>query len=321
MTRVGSQSLEQPLRELMHPDAISDDTIAVRERLAARMATLKPPTDLAAARDAYASGNTSLPVSPRSPRARTITIPGMHGEIGLRILVPPVVRGAYLHLHGGGWMLGANDMWDNHLEFIGSEAGLAAVSVNYRLAPEHVFPAGVDDCVTAAKWLIENALKEFGISWLAIGGESAGAHLAAVALIRLRDEGYGGAFRAANLAYGCYDLSLTPSMRQAEATPVIDRSKIEAMVSAFCGTTDVRDPALSPLYADLANLPPALISIATHDPLLDDSLFMHMRWQAAGNESELAVFPGGVHGFKFMEGELARSANERLVHFLRMHYQ
>ncbi|WP_374469614.1 alpha/beta hydrolase fold domain-containing protein [Phenylobacterium sp.] len=295
--------------------AISAETRAVNDAFASRLASIPPPADRNALRLAYASGDLSLPVGPRSPRARTLAIEGPGGQIGLRILAPPAPVGAYLHIHGGGWTAGRNDMWDSQLELLGAEAGMAAVSVEYRLAPEHPFPAGLEDCVAAARWLAANARSEFGTSWIAIGGESAGAHLAAATLLRLRDAG-SPLFRAANLMYGCFDLSLTPSMRAANQTLVIDRAKVEALVAQFRGAFDVRDPALSPLYADLTGLPPALFSVGTLDPLLDDSLFMHMRWRGAGNASQLAVYPGGVHGFHMLEGQLAREANLSVARFL-----
>jgi acetyl esterase/lipase len=269
-------------------------------------------------REAYANGTLTLPVSPRSPNARAASITGPGGEIGLRMFVPPEVRGAYLHLHGGGWKAGTNDMWDNHLEQLSRETGMAVVSVDYRLAPEHPFPAAIDDCVAAAQWLIERARPEFGADWLAIGGESAGAHLAASTLIRLRDAGQGGAFGAVSLMYGCFDLSLTPSMRRGEGTPILDRKGVEALAAGFCGAADPRDPRVSPLYADLSGLPPALFTVGTLDPLLDDTLFMYMRWLAAGNAAELAVYPGGVHAFNFLEGELAEAANRALIQFIRV---
>lgn len=305
------------LRDAMRPEAVSADTHAVNARLAARLAATPMPADLAVLRDAYARGELTLPVSTRSPRARTLTIAGPGGEIGLRILAPEVIHGALLHIHGGGWKAGTNDMWDAQLELVGREAGLAVVSVDYRLAPEHPYPAAMDDCETAARWLIDNVEARFGVSWLAIAGESAGAHLAASTLLRLRDAGQGDAFRAASLMYGCFDLSLTPSMLRGEDTPIINRPGVEALASAFCNGANPRDPRVSPLYADLASLPPALISVGTLDPLLDDSLFLHMRWLAGGNESELALYPGGVHAFNFLEGELAEEANLAAGRFLR----
>jgi acetyl esterase len=153
-------------------------------------------------------------------------ISGPRGRIELRVLVPREVRGVFLHLHGGGWILGSNDTWDQQLELFGRAAGMVAVSPNYRLAPEHPAPAAVDDCVAVASWLILHAEKEFGTSWLSIGGESAGSNLAALTLLRLRDLGQGDAFRAASLLFGCFDLSLTPSVYLAQGVPFVS---LEAM--------------------------------------------------------------------------------------------
>ena len=298
------------------PEAASDDTRAVNAHVMAKLAAAPRSTDLAVNRAAFAGGLTAIPASAKSPRARTLTIPGPAGDLGLRIVAPDAVRGVYLHIHGGIWILGSNDMWDDQFERLGHHVGLACVSVDYRLAPEHVFPAAVDDCVAAARWLIGNSEQEFGTSVLAIGGESAGAHLAVATLLRLRDQGTVDAFVAANLLYGCYDLSLTPSARRAETTPVLNRASYEAGIAAFRGDVEPTDPALSPLYADLADLPPALFSVGTLDPLLDDSLFMHMRWRAAGRRSELAVYPGGFHGFDTFGGSLAMEAQHRVASFL-----
>lgn len=316
MANTDFESRGRPFRELFRPEAISADTLAVNDRLAATLAAIDPPADLAGLRKAYSLGLLGLPASPKSPRARTMTIPGPAGPINLRILAPETVRGIYLHLHGGGWMVGSNDTWDDQLELFGREAGLVSISPDYRLAPEQVFPAAVDDCLAVASWLIDHAQAEFGSSWLSIGGESAGANLAASTLVRLRDEGKVAAIRAANLLFGCFDLSLTPSARRAEGTAFVDRTGLEQFTTAFGGGIDLRDPAISPLYADLRDLPPALFTVGSIDPLVDDSLFMHMRWQAAGNESQLAVYPGGLHGFNSLEGDLARAANEGMARFL-----
>lgn len=316
MTSFSAEARSQAFHELFYPEAISPETQAVNDRLVATLASLNPPTELAGMRDAYSRGLLGVPASPKSSRARQATISGPAGPLHLRILVPNEIRGVYLHLHGGGWMVGSNDTWDQQLELFGREAGMATVSVDYRLAPEHVFPAAVDDCVATATWLIEHGQEEFGVNWLSIGGESAGANLAASTLVRLRDVGLAEPFRAANLLFGCYDLSLSPSVRSALDAPFVNRAGMEQFTAAFGGGIDLRDPAISPLYADLRGLPPALFTVGSIDPLLDDSLFMHMRWQAAGNISELAVFPGGTHGFNSMEGELARAANQKMARFL-----
>lgn len=304
------------LHEAFAPAAITAETRAINEDLKRRLAAMLPPADLAALRKDYVEGRLGLPASPRSPEARTMTINGPAGSMSLRVIGPPKARGVYLHLHGGGWIAGSNDTWDDQLAIISERSGMVALSLDYRLAPEHPFPAPVEDCVAAALWLIDNAMTEFGASTLAIGGESAGANLAASTLIRLRDMGKASAFHAANLLFGCYDLSLTPSARLAGETPFVNRESMAQFTSAFSNGHDLRDPAISPLYADLRGLPPALFTVGTIDPLLDDSLFMHMRWQAAGNLSELALYSGGTHGFNSFSGGLAGAANAGMAEFL-----
>src|SRR5690606_24582730 len=129
-----------------------------------------------------------------------------------RTIVGERVDAVYLHIHGGGWVLGAADQQDVLLQRIAEGAGVAVVSVDYRLAPEHPFPAAPDDCAAAASWVLENAASEWGTERLLVGGESAGAHLTALTLLRLRDRmGAPDAVSAANLVFGAYDLSMTPS--------------------------------------------------------------------------------------------------------------
>jgi acetyl esterase/lipase len=302
---------------LASPDAITAATHAVNAALAEALAAMTPPDGLPAMREAYVRGKLGLPASPKSPRARTLTIKGPAGPIGLRILVPDEVTGVYLHIHGGGWILGSNDTWDEQLEYFGREAGMVAVSLDYRLAPEHPAPAAIDDCVAVASWLIEYAETEFGTSWLSIGGESAGSHLAALTLLRLRDAGKGDAFKAASLLFGCFDLSLTPSVFRAQGAPFVSLEAMRQFTGAFAGKTELKDPGISPLYADLHDLPPALFSVGSIDPLLDDSLFMYVRWQAAGNAAHLAIYPGGTHGFNSLDGELAAAGNRGIAQFLK----
>jgi acetyl esterase/lipase len=195
---------------------------------------------------------------------------------------------------------------------------MAVISVEYRLAPEHPYPAGPDDCEAAALWLVRNCREKFGTEKLTIGGESAGAHLSAVTLLRLRDRhGYAG-WRGANLVYGAFDLAMTPSQRAFGNTRLVLRTiDIEKFCEAFLpGINDRRLPDISPLYADLRGLCPALFSIGTRDALLDDSLFMAGRWSAAGNPAELAVYPGGAHGFTLFPNAQARAASAAMDAFL-----
>jgi acetyl esterase/lipase len=249
-----------------------------------------------------------------------MTITGKDGnEIPLRIIAPDAPKGVYLHIHGGGWVLGAADLQDPMLERIADKTGQAVVSVEYRLAPEHPYPAGPDDCETAAVWLVKNAGQEFGTDVLTIGGESAGGHLSAVTILRMRDRyGYTG-FRGANLVYGVYDLRMTPSQRQFGNQRLVLRTiDMQQFYNAFLPTQpDRSNPDISPLYADLKGLCPALFSVGTSDALLDDTLFMYSRWIAAGNIAELAIYPGGAHGFTLFPNSLSDQATTRMDTFLK----
>src|SRR5262245_10644120 len=189
----------------------------------------------ATARAARRRGDGPFPAPVMSPRARTISITGKDGaEIALRVIAPAQPRGIYLHLHGGGWVLGGADMQDPMLERIADNTGQAVVGVEYRLAPEHPYPAGPDDCEAAALWLVQHGKQEFGTDILTIGGESAGGHLTAVTILRMRDRhGYAG-FRGANLVYGAFDLGMTPSQQQFGNTRLVLRTiDIQQFYNAF----------------------------------------------------------------------------------------
>jgi acetyl esterase/lipase len=184
------------------------------------------------------------------------------------------------------------------------------------MAPEHTLADSMDDCEAAALWLIEHAAADFGTDRLLIGGGSAGAHLAVMTLLRLRDRRQAaGRFLGANLVFGCYDLSGTPSSRLRRAESWVLRPALfEAVHEHVLDRRDpeaLRDPAISPLYASLPGLVPALFTVGLLDPLLDDSLFMAARWGVAGNPAELAVYPESEHGFTGFPTGMARAARAR----------
>ncbi|MCY4652786.1 MAG: alpha/beta hydrolase, partial [Dehalococcoidia bacterium] len=209
--------------------------------------------------------------------------------------------------------LGRAHLQDPRNEEIANTCSAVVISVDYRLAPEHPYPAALDDCEVAALWVVRNAMSEFGVDSLAIGGESAGGHLAATTLIRMRDKHDFTGFSGANLVYGVYDLSMTPSQRNwGDRLLILNTPIMDWFYDHFVPSDLRRDPDVSPLYADLSDMPPALFTIGTLDPLLDDTLFMHTRWAAAGNEAELAIYPGGPHGFDGHPTQLAQSARQRM---------
>jgi acetyl esterase/lipase len=198
-------------------------------------------------------------------------------------------------------MLGAPEMMDALNEVVVDTCNVAVVSVDYRLAPEHPYPAGPDDCEDAATWLVEHAADELGSDRLLIAGESAGAHLTAVTLVRMRDQHEAAhAFLGANLMFGAYDLSRTPSQRGVGIDPerdIIDSSGFPLdLYLPGMSSEERRDPDVSPLYADLRDLPPALFSVGSNDHLVDDTLFMAARWELAGNRTQVLVYPEAPHG-------------------------
>ena len=287
--------------------------------------TLTPPVEqeptVAAAKEARrAIDEGPFRFGDPSPRAEERTVPGPAGPVPVRIFRPRgAVRGAMLHVHGGGWVMGRASMNDAQNEARADRHGLAIVSVDYRLAPEHPWPAGPDDCEAAAVWLAKHARAELGApeDRILVGGESAGGHLAAVTLLRMRDR-HGFLFRGANLVYGLYDLAGVPSHVEFDHRNVVLSSKSIRWFTA-CFVPDAgrrRDPDVSPLWADLAGLPPALLTVGALDPLRDHSLFLYARWIAAGSPAELAVYPGAPHGFDMFPTPEGRAAQAGIEAFL-----
>jgi acetyl esterase/lipase len=308
-----------PDSSLFRPEAIDPETAAFNAQLQLLLATVPPihTQEPQKIRDAREAGKGIFGPIVRSPMAVDRTIPGPAEPVPVRVFVPESVRGVYLHLHGGGHVLGRAHHSDERNEQIARLQSLAVVSVDYRLAPEHPYPEGPDDCEAAAIWLARNAKAEFGSDRIAIGGESAGANLAAITLVRMRDrQGFTG-FAAANLVFGVFDLSGTPSVQNwGDLELVLSAKTMRWFGDHYVPANRRREPDVSPLYADLHDLPPALFTVGTLDPLLDDSLFMYARWLAAGNGAELQVYAGGVHGFTAFSYPLAREANARIDGFL-----
>lgn len=247
-------------------------------------------------------------------------IPGPAGPIRARYFVPDEVTGIYLHIHGGGWMLGGAHHLDFRNEELARTCSVAVISIDYRLAPEHPYPAGPDDCEAAALWIVNEDARRFRTDRLFIGGESAGGHLSAVTMLRLRDRHGVTPFAAANLVYGMYDLRGLPAVRAWGDTPmVISTPVIDYFVDMFARRHDLLDADLSPLFAELQGMPPAIFTAGTLDPLIDDSTFMAARWDIAGIENELNVVDGGFHGFDYFDTPLGAQARRKMYDFLNAH--
>ena len=243
------------------------------------------------------------------------TLPGDGYGLAVRVFVPEEPVAVYLHFHMGGWVVGSAAVSDRRNSEIARNCSVAVASVEYRLAPEARPPAQLEDAELAARWLLAEAAERFGTSHLLIGGESAGATLAVLLAGQMRDR-IGGLDRVLglNLVYGVYDQSSSPSQRLGAA------HQIHADVVALCypglDPEALRDPAISPLFGDLRDLPRALFSVGGADPLLDDTLFMHARWQAAGNGARLDIYPESPHGFEAFPTRMAAEAQKRIDAFL-----
>lgn len=303
------------------PQAVDRETAAFNQTLEELLSAHPPqytmtPQQVRAQRE---SGDGWMGPVRRRKEGRDQILSAGGRTVPVRMFLPDEARGVYLHMHGGGFVTGRPDHFDEMLFHTARKTNLAVVSVDYRLAPENPYPAAADDCETAAIWLVENAKAEFGVDGLCIGGESAGANLAVVTLLRMRDKhGFTG-FAKANLVFGCFDISMTPSQRNwGKRNLFVSTPAIEWYNSHYVPNPDQRqDPDVSPLYARLHDLPDALFTVGTEDPLVDDTLFMHARWTAAGNPAQLAVYPGGAHAFTAFPIPIAKTANEKIYNYLK----
>ena len=320
-----AQPRKEP-RSLVDPavflaDAVAEETVAFNREFERAYAEFPPVhvPPLEEVRAAFREGEGLFPPFRPSPGSRWLEFPGAPGGPGrIRISEPedePI--GVYVHIHGGGWTLGSADGFDVQNQALAAKAGIVVASVEYRLAPENPWPAAGDDCEVALRHVLEISKELFGTERVAIGGESAGAHLAAVTLQRCRGAALD-RIAGAVLTYGCYDLRLTPSMRRWGDRPlVLSTPTVEWFVGNLVAER-VRpdDSAVSPLLGDVSGMPPALFSVGTEDPLIDDSLFMAGRWAAAGSVAELAVYPGAIHAFDLFDLAIAREHRAAEAAFL-----
>ena len=302
-------------------EAAPPEVAAFNARLAETLAGLPMAHEVPApvTRAAREKGGGVFPAGGPLDGSEWLDIPGAPGGPGrVRVSRPGgAPRGVLLHVHGGGWTFGAADHYDRWNQALARESGFAVVSAAYRLAPEHPWPAGRDDVLAAAGWLLGAARERFGTERLAIGGESAGAHLSAVALQALGPEA--ARFSAAILTYGMFDLRMAPGVVAAGGGAlIVPTPPIEWFLDNLtAGDRSLRaDPSLSPLLAPVGDFPPTLLICGTADPLRDDTLLMAARLAEAGVAVETALFPGGVHGFDQFDHPQAAEAAALKAAFL-----
>jgi acetyl esterase len=287
---------------------------------AARAAALPPARGLAEERT---RGIEAAPFwSEGAPEIGAIedrAVSGPRGPVPVRLFRPdrrpagPVL----LYLHGGGWAQGSVVQNEPAIRTLATRSGWTVAVPSYRLAPEHPYPAGLEDCLAVAAWL-----QSQGTSF-ALAGASAGANLALAAALALRDQGASAGW-ALVLFYGVFGADLDTASYRAfgDGSFGLSRAAMAQYLDWYdpAGRRD-DDPLLQPLLADLRNLPPTWLLAAGLDVLRDDTLALHRRLIAAGNRVTLRYEPGVVHGF-INRGRMVRAARASLAaaaDFLRAH--
>ncbi len=236
-------------------------------------------------------------------RVDDIEIPGPGGAIPARLYYPAgdEPRPGFVHLHGGGWAVGDLDCYEADQRKIANSTGAVVVAVDYRLAPEHKFPAGFDDCYAAAVWVERNAAR-LGIDprRIVIGGDSADANLSAAVALKARDQG-APALALQVLIYGTYDIQSTGTASYEEFAEghFLTKSMAEWFQELYIrGPEDRGSPYASPLLAtDLRGVAPALFLTAECDVLRDEGDAYARRLREAGTPVTAKRFSGTIHGF------------------------
>ncbi len=251
-------------------------------------------------------------------KVEDLTIPGPAGDLPVRLYTPIAaapVGPALVFYHGGGWVIGNVDTHDALCRQLANESGARVISVDYRLAPEHPFPAAVEDAFVAVKWVQNNAMDlDVDPNAIAVGGDSAGGNLAAVVTQMARKGGVRIAFQL--LIYPVTEaLADTASMNALAEGFMLEKASMEWFVGQYvpAGTTP-KDPRISPLLAeDLSGLPPAYLVTAGYDPLKDEGRAYAEKLQAAGVTVEHVNYEAMIHGFFTMTGivDEAREAVEQ----------
>ncbi|GAA3164946.1 MULTISPECIES: alpha/beta hydrolase [Streptomyces] len=247
----------------------------------------------------------ALPDTPVDGRVtvRDLHIPGPAGQLRLRVYRPRTTEDlpVILYVHGGAFTYGSPESEEARSLRYARDIHAVVVSVDYRLAPEHPFPAAADDAYAALTWIAGNPA-ELGAdpARIAVAGGSAGGNIAASTALRARDQG-GPHLLFQSLTYPGLDGSLTSaSAQELTDTPVLNRGALELAVRHYAQDSHT-DPYAFPLHAtDLGGLPPAYIAVAEIDPLRDEGRAYAARLSAAGVTTELVQVPGAVHGFDLL---------------------
>ena len=257
----------------------------------------------------------SLACGPGDQTIRTWdrTVGGRGCPIPVRVYArPDVVAGApgYLFIHGGGFVDAGLDFTDYVQRGLAARTGCVVIGLSYRLAPEHPFPAGLEDCQDVLRWMVESRPQGMDGARVAVGGESAGANLAAALCIWARDNnGPRNAHQA--IVYPFTDTTLSSSDWDSGLMPGVDRSAGEFMVRVYAGELNAANPLVSILHAVHRGLPPALVVSCEYDPLRTDGIKFAEALKAAGVDTMHTHYDDMPHGYLLFP-KLTRTADDSL---------
>jgi phosphinothricin tripeptide acetyl hydrolase len=280
----------------------------------AHLAKIPPATTVAEKRAQYDRAERVFPVPP-DVAIKAVPVPG-----AAEWLEPPATRtgAAVLYLHGGGYVIGSPRSHRHLAAAIGRAARASVLLPDYRLAPEHPFPAAVDDAVAAYRWLLDRG---HAPARMAVAGDSAGGGLTVATLLALREQGV--PLPAAGVCISPWvDLTCGGASygTKAASDPIVTRDGVMEMARAYVGGGDARAKLASPLFADLSGLPPLLIQVGSEEVLLDDAVVLAERAKAAGVEVTLDVWPGMIHVWHWFLPMLdeAQAAIDRIGDFVQV---
>jgi acetyl esterase/lipase len=306
----------------MHVDesllAHVEDTRRFNEQYFAAMAA--SPLGFATAEDALRTraflDDAVVPLAPDRLQPQVLQVGAAEPAVEVRVFVPEQPQGVCVQFHSGAWIIGSARAGDDRSAEIAERCSVAVVSVEYRMVPEALPPAQLDDALNVIDWVRTDGQALVGDGPIVLIGESAGCTLAVLSLVALRERGELGTDIAGTaLAYGLYDVSGGPSQRLDTAALAVFNDA-QSLVYPGLTVEQRRVPSISPLYADLTSLPPALFSVGTADALIDDTLFMYERWTAAGNDAQLDVYPESLHGFDMFPTTMAAETRRRIDAFI-----
>jgi acetyl esterase len=296
------------------PELIAAGKLLQEKGLVAPDRTVAPLSEVRLAQDRVGAflGLDSVPLQSE----RDVMLPGPHGDVPCRFYYPEGIDhpACIVYLHGGGFMQGSLNSWDHFLRDLVRQSGVAVLSVDYRLSPEHKFPVAFEETVAIVRLMaVEGAKQGIDPTRLAVGGDSAGANLALAAALALRDAGEA-LLRFQLLIYGVYSADVeSPSWQRFGRGAGLSQTQFRWILETYLDDPAHQDDwRVAPLLADLAGLPPAHLIVGSLDPLLDDSNNLAAALKEAGVPANLTIYQGINHGF-IRYGRLIRTARHAIA--------